>query len=125
MATMPATPDQPTVHPMMPLVLGWPPLDVRYSEVTGAAWRSEGPSQRGDLAFAAPHAAPSDTYAALESSATTVFLVQGEGKRAILDRVLSGDDTVPAGKLRPQGELFWLVDAAAAGKWATGSTTST
>ncbi|MGC1578307.1 MAG: 6-phosphogluconolactonase [Beijerinckiaceae bacterium] len=65
------------------------------------------------------------TYAALESSATTVFLVQGEGKRAILDRVLSGDDTVPAGKLRPQGELFWLVDAAAAGKWATGSTTST
>ena len=44
---------------MMPLALGWPPLDVRYSEVTGAAWRSEGPSQRGDLAFAAPHAAPS------------------------------------------------------------------
>ena len=65
------------------------------------------------------------TYPALESSATTVFLVQGEGKRAILDRVLSGDDTVPAGKLRPQGELFWLVDAAAAGRWSAASTTST
>ena len=58
------------------------------------------------------------TYPALESSAATVFLVQGEGKRAILDRLLSGDDTVPAGKLRPQGDLYWLVDRAAAGRWA-------
>ncbi|MBV9112294.1 MAG: 6-phosphogluconolactonase [Hyphomicrobiales bacterium] len=57
------------------------------------------------------------TFPALESSATTVFLVQGEGKRAILDRVLSGDDSVPAGMLRSQGDVFWLVDAAAAGKW--------
>jgi len=61
------------------------------------------------------------TYPALESSAATVFLVQGEGKRAILDRVLAGDDTLPAGKLRPQGDLFWLVDKAAAGRWADGS----
>jgi 6-phosphogluconolactonase len=57
------------------------------------------------------------TYPALESSGATVFLAQGEGKRAILDRVLSGDETVPAGKLRPKGELFWLVDASAAGRW--------
>ena len=28
------------------------------------------------------------------------------------------DDTVPAGKLRPQGDLYWLVDRAAAGRWA-------
>jgi len=63
------------------------------------------------------------TYPALESCATTVFLVQGEGKREILDRLLSGDDTVPAGKLRPQGDLFWLVDKAAAGRW-TDSTSS-
>ena len=65
------------------------------------------------------------TYPALESSAMTVFLVQGEGKRAILDRVLSGDDTVPVGKLRPQGELFWLADAAAAGRWNAASSTTT
>ncbi|MBV9568221.1 MAG: 6-phosphogluconolactonase [Hyphomicrobiales bacterium] len=58
------------------------------------------------------------TYPALESSVTTAFLVQGEGKRAILDRILSGDDTVPAGNFRPQGELFWLVDTAAAGRWS-------
>ena len=42
MATMPATPDQPTVHPMMPLALGWPPLDVRYSEVTGGRMEIRG-----------------------------------------------------------------------------------
>jgi 6-phosphogluconolactonase len=59
------------------------------------------------------------TYPALESSADTVFLVQGEGKRAILDCILSGDDSVPAGKLRPQGDLFFLADKAAAGRWAT------
>jgi 6-phosphogluconolactonase len=60
------------------------------------------------------------TYPALESSSSTVFLVQGEGKRAMLDRLLSGDETIPAGKLRPQGDLFYLVDQAAAGKWAGG-----
>ena len=58
------------------------------------------------------------TYPALESSASTAFLVQGEGKRAILDRLLSGDEDIPAGKLRPQGDLFYLVDRAAAGRWA-------
>jgi 6-phosphogluconolactonase len=61
------------------------------------------------------------TYPALESSAATVFLVQGESKRAILDRALAGDDSFPAGKLKPQGDLFWLVDKAAAGRWAAAS----
>jgi 6-phosphogluconolactonase len=54
----------------------------------------------------------------LESCASTAFLVQGEGKRAALDRILSGDETLPAGRLRPQGDLFFLVDKAAAGRWA-------
>lgn len=60
------------------------------------------------------------TYPALESCASTAFLVQGEGKRAALDRVLSGDETLPAGRLRPQGDLFFLADKAAAGRWAGG-----
>jgi 6-phosphogluconolactonase len=47
-----------------------------------------------------------------------VFLLQGEGKHAILDRLLCGDDTVPAGRVRPVGEVFWFVDRAAAGRWA-------
>ena len=58
------------------------------------------------------------TYPALESSGAVVFLVSGESKRAILDQVLAGGDDVPAGRLRPQGEIFWFVDRAAAGRWA-------
>jgi 6-phosphogluconolactonase len=43
-----------------------------------------------------------------------VFLLQGEAKRAILDRLLSGDGTLPARRLRPVGDVFWFVDRAAA-----------
>jgi 6-phosphogluconolactonase len=57
------------------------------------------------------------TFPALQSSGATLFLVQGKGKREILNRLLSGDDTVPAGRLRPEGELFWFVDRDAAGRW--------
>jgi 6-phosphogluconolactonase len=57
------------------------------------------------------------TYPALESCTSTAFLVQGEGKRAALDRVLSGDEALPAARLRPQGDLFFLADEAAAGRW--------
>jgi 6-phosphogluconolactonase len=46
-----------------------------------------------------------------------VFLLQGEGKRAILDRLLSGDGMLPARRLRPVGDVFWVVDRAAAGRW--------
>lgn len=60
------------------------------------------------------------TYPALESSAHVIFLVQGEGKRAILDRILRGGTTLPAGVLHPMGEVLWLVDRAAAGRWADG-----
>ena len=72
----------------------------------------------GVVAHGRPETRITLTYPALESSAAVAFLVQGEGKRAILDRVLSGDATVPAGRLRPRGELFWFVDRAAAGRWA-------
>jgi 6-phosphogluconolactonase len=58
------------------------------------------------------------TFPALEASRTVAFLVAGEGKRAILDRLLSGDRTVPAGMLRPAGEVIWFADRAAAGRWA-------
>jgi 6-phosphogluconolactonase len=58
------------------------------------------------------------TFPALEDSGTVAFLVTGEGKRAILDRVLSGADDVPAGRLRPKGALLWFADRAAAGRWA-------
>jgi len=69
-----------------------------------------------------PHGRPqprvSLTYPALDSSRIVAFLVAGEEKREILDRVLSGDTSVPAGRIRPLGEVIWFVDKAAAGRWS-------
>jgi 6-phosphogluconolactonase len=70
------------------------------------------------VAHGRPEARITLTYPALENSRAVVFLLKGEGKRAILDRLLCGDDTVPAGRLRPIGEVLWFVDRAAAGRWA-------
>jgi 6-phosphogluconolactonase len=53
------------------------------------------------------------TYPALESSRRTAFLVAGADKREILARTLSGDQALPAARLKPVGELIWFVDAAA------------
>jgi 6-phosphogluconolactonase len=87
------------------LLPGEPVLDVRDRQVAVVAQGR--PQMRITL-----------TYPALESSRAVVFLLQGAGKRAILDRLLCGDDTLPAGRLRPAGELFWFADRAAAGRWA-------
>ncbi|HUU25497.1 MAG TPA: 6-phosphogluconolactonase [Methyloceanibacter sp.] len=57
------------------------------------------------------------TYPALDSSAVVAFLVSGEGKREILDKILSGDTDVPAAHIRAQGEVIWFADRAAAGRW--------
>jgi len=55
------------------------------------------------------------TYPLLESSRHVLFLVTGEEKRAIFERVLRGDQDLPAARLRPIGSLLWLADEAAAG----------
>ncbi len=57
------------------------------------------------------------TYPALESGRVVAFMAGGEDKREILDRVLSGDASTPAGRLHPIGDVLWLVDQAAAGRW--------
>src|SRR5665213_516341 len=56
------------------------------------------------------------TYPALESSRRAVFLVAGEEKRAVFDRLRRGDDNLPAARLRPTGTLCLFVDSAAAGQ---------
>lgn len=53
------------------------------------------------------------TYPALESSRRAAFLVAGQAKRAIFDRLRQGDDTLPAGRLHPTGALYIFADAAA------------
>lgn len=53
------------------------------------------------------------TFPALGSTREMLFLVDGADKRAILSRVLSGED-LPAGRAHSDGQLIWLVDRAAA-----------
>ena len=55
------------------------------------------------------------TYPALESSAHVVFYVTGVQKRDAVRKVLSGDNAMPAARLRPRGQTLWFLDAAAAG----------
>ena len=56
------------------------------------------------------------TYPALESGRETALLVTGAAKRGALRRAQAGDRGIPAGRLRPAGNVRWLVDRAAAGK---------
>lgn len=53
------------------------------------------------------------TYPALESSGVVAFLVTGRAKAEMLRRARAGDGTLPAGRLRPHGDLVWFVDRAA------------
>src|SRR3546814_1144103 len=54
------------------------------------------------------------TFPALESSRETAFLVAGEGKRAVLERLFGGDPELPAARLRPVGAWRFFLDRAAA-----------
>lgn len=66
-----------------------------------------------------PEARVTLTYPVLDSATLVVILAAGAGKRVMLDAILSGREReVPAARLRPQGRLLWLVDRAAAGRWA-------
>ena len=55
------------------------------------------------------------TYPVLESTHAALFLVAGEAKRDIVQRVLAGDESLPATRVRPVGGTLWILDAAAAG----------
>jgi 6-phosphogluconolactonase len=53
------------------------------------------------------------TFPAIASSRRVAFLVEGEAKRDMLKRLLAGDESIPAGRVRPVGELLVFADAAA------------
>lgn len=55
------------------------------------------------------------TYPVLESSAATIFLVAGAGKRDILTRLLAHDPALPATKVDPRGTFMVFCDEAANG----------
>lgn len=54
------------------------------------------------------------TYPALDSSELILFLVSGSAKRDALAQARGG--ALPAGGLKPRGEVVWLADEAAAGE---------
>jgi 6-phosphogluconolactonase len=56
------------------------------------------------------------TYPPIESSRHIAFLVSGGAKRDILQKVRARSADVPAARLRPLGDLTFLVDRAAAGE---------
>jgi 6-phosphogluconolactonase len=53
------------------------------------------------------------TYPALDSSRLILFLVAGADKAEAVRRARAG--ALPAGGLKPQGDVIWLLDRAAAG----------
>jgi 6-phosphogluconolactonase len=53
------------------------------------------------------------TFPTLASTREMLFLVDGADKRAILSRLLAGED-LPARRAHSDGELVWLIDRAAA-----------
>jgi len=70
-------------------------------------WAAAVPQGRGEPRI-------SLTYPALNSSELILFLVAGAGKRDALAQARGGIG--PAGGIKPQGEVLWLVDEAAAGE---------
>jgi len=70
-------------------------------------WAAAVPEGRGEPRI-------SLTYPALNSSELILFLVSGAGKRDALAQARGGIG--PAGGIKSQGEVLWLVDEAAAGK---------
>jgi 6-phosphogluconolactonase len=55
------------------------------------------------------------TYPALESCDHAAFLVSGASKRDILARVIGGDESLPASRFRPAGDLHFFTDSEASG----------
>jgi 6-phosphogluconolactonase len=56
------------------------------------------------------------TYPTLASSKAVAFLISGAAKRAMLRRLRDRDPALPSAHVAPVGEIFHLVDAAAAGE---------
>ena len=56
------------------------------------------------------------TYPPLESTRHAAFLVAGAEKHPMLERLRAGDESIPAGRYAPKGEMLLFTDRAAAGE---------
>ena len=84
------------------LLPGQPVLEER------TRWVAPVPKGRGEVRLTL-------TYPALESSRRILFLVAGAEKADTVRRVRAGAADLPAGALKPFGDVIWLLDRAAAG----------
>lgn len=55
------------------------------------------------------------TYPVLNRARTVFMLAAGAAKRPVVRRMLGGERTDPAARVRPDGDLVWFVDEAARG----------
>ena len=53
------------------------------------------------------------TYPVLNRSRTVFMLAAGGGKHPVIQRMLDGERTDPAARVRPRGDLVWFLDDAA------------
>ena len=83
---------------------GSPALDERSAWVAAITTGDKPPPVRITL-----------TYPALESTHAVAFLVSGAAKRDIAARVLAGNESLPAARIRPHGGMLWIMDEDAAG----------
>jgi 6-phosphogluconolactonase len=61
-----------------------------------------------------PEARITLTYPAIDSSRRVAYLVSGAEKAPVFSRIRAGGGDLPAGRVRPIGDLIWFVDRAAA-----------
>lgn len=54
------------------------------------------------------------TYPVLNASRVMMFLVASKNKRDVLTKIVNGDTSFPAARVKPWGNLIWLVDQEAA-----------
>jgi 6-phosphogluconolactonase len=95
------------------MILGLGPDGHTASLFPGTAALEERRRWAVEVVGAKPEVRITLTYPLIESARHAAFLVAGSDKREILGRALSGDQALPAARVRPVGQLTWFVDEAA------------
>jgi 6-phosphogluconolactonase len=109
-----AAEDLDAARPLFDLqILGLGPDGHTASLIPGTSALEERQRWAVEVIGARPETRITLTYPALESSRHTAFLVAGAEKREVLARAVARDPALPAGRVRPVGELTWFVDEAA------------
>jgi 6-phosphogluconolactonase len=108
----------PTLDPSRPLfeimLLGLGPDGHTASLLPGDAALDERKRWVVAVAHGRPEVRITLTLPAIESSRHVAFLVEGKAKAPVLAAIRAGASDLPAARVRPVGELVWLVDRAAA-----------